>query len=350
MSNEISWYTLDDDNNIDHLTNIRQIKANKALQYCRTRGFPFYEYSKDEKIVELNKIKKSKFKSAIQDGEILQLMHGMGLAWSYFPHHWEVPIGKQKTPFDVFYNDDLLTKSLVSRLRRGGDNNITEIGYITDSQIRKAIRTASGTQSVSNFRPVAAASLYYTYANNGVVWDMSCGFGGRLIGAMASGSVKKYIGTDPSTKTFDGLLKIKEEFSYVPIEIELHKCGSETFIPNCIVDLCFTSPPYFNTEQYSIEETQSYVKFTTPEEWNEGFLRKSIQNCKACLSESGYMILNVANVKSHKTLEPDTIRIAQEEGFYLKETLKLRLSSVTKGGYKFEPVFVFCLESGYSTS
>lgn len=324
-----------------NIEEIRKEKSEIALLYCRNRGVPRYEYANDEKIKEFNKICNSKFKESIVDDHVLQLLHGIGLAWSYFPHHWEIQVGKMKTPLDVFNNDDLLKKALISRMKWGGDTNVKDDGFLTDSQLRKAIRTASGVQAVSNFRPVAAAAIYHKYSGNGVVWDMSCGFGGRLLGALASESVKKYIGTDPSTKTYEGLLNIKCDFSFNPMEIEIHKIGSEDFIPNCLVDLCFTSPPYFNTEEYSNEESQSYKKFTTKEDWNEGFLRKTIKNCMSCLVKNGYMIINIANVKSHKELELDTVKIALEEGFILHETLKLRLSSLNKGGFKYEPIFVF---------
>jgi hypothetical protein len=202
------------------------------------------------------------------------------------------------------------------------------------------LRTYSGVQRVSNFRPSAAAGIYRKYAKNGVVWDMSCGFGGRLIGALASKSVKKYIGTDPSTPTMDGLLRIKNDFCQ-DFEVELHKIGSENFVPSEPVDLCFTSPPYFNTERYTDEPTQSYVAYQTNESWNENFLRKTIQNCSHALKDDGYLLINIANVLTHKTLEQDTVRIAQEEHFKLIDTLKMQLSSITKGGFKYEPIFVF---------
>ena len=319
----------------------RKEKAKLALSYARKKGLPYYKYDYFEKLTQFEKIKKANFKNAIVNGEVLQLLHGIGLAWSYFPHHWGIKVENMKTPVDIFHDDDLLTKALISRMKWGGDTNVKDDGSLSDAQLRKAIRTASGAQAVSNFRPVAAATIYHKYANNGVVWDMSSGFGGRLFGALASGSVKKYIGCDPSTKTYEGLLNIKKEFSHIPMEIEIYKTGSECFVPNCKVDLCFTSPPYFNTEKYSLEESQSYQKFKTIEEWNEGFLRQTIKNCYSCLNKDGFMIINIANVKKHKTLESDTIKIAIEEGFLLLETLKLRLSSITKGGFKYEPIFVF---------
>ena len=39
------------------------------------------------------------------------------------------------------------------------------------------------------------------------------------------------------------------------------------------------------------------------------------------------MGLNVADIKSHKTFEDDTVRIAKEEGFEHTDTYKLQLSS-----------------------
>ena len=310
-----------------------------VFKYFRERGMPYYSYTDEEKLIEFKKIQNSKYKEGIQDGEILQLLHGIGLAWSYFPHHWEVQVMKMKRPIDIYNDDELLKKAIRSRIKWGG--KVLENGYMTDANLRKAIRTASGVQAVSNFRPVAGATIYHRYANNGVVWDMSSGYGGRLFGALAC-DLNKYIGTDPCSLTYEGLKNIKKDFKHLPTEIELHKLGSENFVPNEKVDLCFTSPPYFNTEEYSNEDTQSYKKYSNQESWINGFLRQTVRNCKECLSDKGHMIINIANVRTFKDLEEQTLRVCAEEGFVLKETLKLRLSSI-KGGFKYEPVFVFKL-------
>jgi hypothetical protein len=312
----------------------------KVFTYCRQRGFPHYDLPMEKKLRELNNLKKFDLDSIVQNGIVRQTLHGMGLAWSYFPHHWEIRTRKMKTALDVFNNDELLKKAIASRIKWGTEKIVGENGEISDANYRKALRTYSGVQRVSNFRPSAASGIYRKYAKNGVVWDMSCGFGGRLIGALASGTVKKYIGTDPSTPTMQGLLRIKEDFCQ-DFEVELHQIGSENFVPNEPVDLCFTSPPYFDTERYTDEATQSYVAYDTNESWNENFLRKTIQNCHKALKDNGFMLINIANVVTHKTLEDDTVRIAGEEKFELVEILKMQLSSITKGGFKYEPIFVF---------
>lgn len=311
-----------------------------VLNYCRKRGFPHYQLTLDEKIKELEKLRKFDIGKIIKDGFVNQTLHAMALCWSYFPHHWGIRTRNMKTPLDVWNDDDLLVKAIKSRIKWGG--KVGENGSMTDSNLRKAIRTYSGVQRVSNFRPSAAAAIYQKYCQSGgVVWDMSSGFGGRLVGAIASSKVKKYIGTDPSTPTFVGLSQMAEDFRGL-IDIELTQSGSENYIPSEPVDLCFTSPPYFDTEVYSHDLQQSCISYPNIESWNYHFLRKTIQNCKAALKHNGLLILNVANVASHKTLEIDTVSIAEDEGFKLVDTLKMKLSAINFGKtHKHEPIFIF---------
>ena len=52
--------------------------------------------------------------------------------------------------------------------------------------------------------------------------------------------------------------------------MKIYKQGSECKLPAEIVgnmDFAFSSPPYFNLEKYSDEETQCYVKFSKLNEW-----------------------------------------------------------------------------------
>ena len=162
-----------------------------------------------------------------------------------------------------------------------------------------------------------------------------------LIGFLTS-NCHTYIGTDPSTKTYEGLLELQKELNFYGKKVILHKTGSELFVPETnSLDLCFTSPPYFDTERYSDEETQSYKKYPDDYLWTNCFMRYTIRNCYMGLKDDGKMILNIANTPKHKNIESETIKVAQDEGFELVETLKLALSSVAGKGIKFEPIFVF---------
>ena len=315
------------------------------FDYWRKKGFPHYQVREDEKHSMMRKLRKFDVNTILDEDKIVQTMHGLRMAWTYFPHWVDIRCGNaQRTPMETFMDDEKL-KSVIRKCWRwcstqfAGEEGIDKNKF-RENRFRQSLKIYTGTQAVSNFRPTAAKLIYEKFGGD-TIWDMSCGWGGRLIGFLAS-SRKKYIGTEPSSLTFEGLEKIKKDFFYLKKSVELHKLGSEEFIPDRnSLDLCFTSPPYFDTEKYSDEKTQSYVKYPTKDEWVNGFLRKTIENCYRGLKGGKYMLINIANTPKYKFIEEETQRIAKELGFVQNDTLQLTLSSVMGAGYKYEPIFVF---------
>jgi len=317
------------------------------FNYYRKYGFPHYKIREEEKHLHMKKLKKFDINTIIDGDKIIQTMHCLRLAWSYFPHFWEVRCGNSmRSPMETYLDDDKFTSTIRKcwkwELKHWkGENLNSPNTKFHENRLRQSIKIYTGTQSVSNFRPTAAKLIYEKFGGDGTVWDMSCGWGGRLLGALSSKRIKKYIGTEPSTKTFEGLKQIKKDFSYINTEVELYKLGSEIFRPSEKVDLCFTSPPYFDTEKYSDEETQSYVKYPTEQEWIDGFLFKTIENCYNSLKKNGYLLMNIANTSSGKSIEKATLSITEGFGLHQEKTLQLTLSSVMGAGYKYEPIYVF---------
>ena len=311
------------------------------FNHYRKHGFPHYKIRDDEKHQHMRKIQRFDVNTIFKDNQIIQTMHGLRMAWTYFPHFWEVQCGNaMRTPMETFLDDDKF-KSVIKKCWNWCLHH-TEgvVSTFHENRLRQSLKIYTGTQAVSNFRPTAAKLIYEKFGGD-TIWDMSCGWGGRLIGFLAS-SRPKYIGTEPSSKTFEGLKKIKKDFNYLTKTVELHKLGSEVFKPKKeSLDLCFTSPPYFDTEKYSDEETQSFKKYPTKDEWINGFLRKTIENCYNGLKGNKYMLINIANTPKYKFIEEETIRISKELGFKQEQTIELTLSSVMGAGYKYEPIFVF---------
>jgi hypothetical protein len=292
-----------------------------------------------------------------EEGIVKQDFCAQQLSWSYFPHSLGVVCrafsGKHKgynTVNSVMADERLLRKALkgVLNMAKSANSGFSHVSFAN------RLKISQGTQHVSNFRPSAAKAIYQRYARGKVVWDMSCGFGGRLLGAMAA-PVKKYIGTDPSTKTIEGLKKIREELgSLSTCKIKLYKIGSEDFLHKegtekyiGKVDFCFTSPPYFDTEKYSDEDTQSYKKFPTADSWLNEFVKRTIRNCWKSLHPNGILAFNI-----HAGMEKDFLKLCKKGGFRHLETLQLRLSRMPgRGGrdkeqlYKNEPILVFQKES-----
>jgi hypothetical protein len=135
------------------------------------------------------------------------------------------------------------------------------------------------------------------------------------------------------------------------IGVELHHVGSEDFRPDRnSLDLAASSGPYFRNEQYSDEQTQSYVKFPSREEWLEGYMGTTLANCRRGLKPGGILAVNIANVPSYPRLESDFLSLAKREGWRLRTTVQIEMSQMlgTKGfvagtnkQYKTEPLFVF---------
>ena len=326
---------------INNINNYNKDEVVNALfKQLRDEGFPHYTITPKEKVNHFNKLKNYNHMLLLKDNIITQSMHCLRLCWSYFPHFWSVRCGQSRyTAMDVF-NDDTLLKKTLSKTY---DYCIKyENNKITYNRIRQSLKVYNGVQCVSNFRPTASKIIYELFGGDGVLWDMSSGWGGRLIGALSSDKIKVYIGTEPSSKTYKGLLDIKNDFNYLDKKVIINKIGSEDFLPDKnSLDLCFTSPPYFDTEKYSNEKTQSYIKYNNINSWVDGFLYKTIENCNYGLKNNGYLVLNIANTKSAYNIEDGLFKIAKNLNLKYINSMSLYLSSISGKGAKYEPVYIF---------
>jgi hypothetical protein len=319
-------------------------------EHYRREGFPVYSLKRDEKRQALLDLLVADHTGIIDEkGRIKQSMHGLALAWHYHPLAWTVRCGNRKTPVELF-NDDLLFLRAIERRTKLGN-------AFSDSGLRKILRSFSSTQSVSNFRPSAAAAVYHRLVpeRGGAVWDMSAGFGGRLLGALACDHVDCYVGTDPSTYAIDGLremaaelVPMSEHLGRRTLKVELHQVGSEDFVPERNSLTCaFSSPSYFGWEQYSDEPTQSHRKFPTQREWLHGFVGATLRNCAHGLKKNGILAINIASVAAYPNLATAFVKFAEDKGWRRIETLHLQLSKMAglkhigKGAFKSEPVYVF---------
>ena len=347
--------------------------------YWKNKGFPYYPEEKkwrDNAFQQLMDFKRDTMIDR-QNKIIGQSTHGLSLAWSYMKHSWGIQCGKMRTPMEI-WNDEEHFKKGINKILTGTFFKQKKPHDITESDMRSMLRRYSGTQMVSNFRPTAAAALYDVFVDKdsplegttaGTVWDPSMGYGGRLLGAIASGI--NYIGTDPCIPTYEGLEKIRDVYGHSHKNYTLLRQGSETYDPEEeSLDFVFTSPPYFGWEAYGDEPEQSSIKFNTSDMWKEHFLKQTIKNAFKGLKQGKYLALNVANTKQYKTFEEDTVDLALEVGFKHTDTWWLSLSTQQGGssvstldgdttelkqkqqymgryerpnisGRKFEPTFIF---------
>ena len=207
-----------------------------------------------------------------------------------------------------------------------------------------------GRYMASQFKPIGAKALYDFFDAKKVL-DFSAGWGDRLVGFLAS-NAESYIGIDPNTKLHEPYQQIvnfcntdkKTKFICSPAE--------DTDLSDVKVDFIFTSPPYFNTEKYSDEDTQSWKRYTSINGWLDGFLYPTLKKCWDCLEDGGRIAINITDVlEGNKYLgvcQPmieymESIGATYEGviGYRIKKRPGKHQGSVG-GDVHCEPVFIWC--------
>lgn len=233
------------------------------------------------------------------------------------------------SPDEVLQSDELLEQAY-EKIDRKSDYYNAESDY--KNFINFITNEAQMVSKVAIFSPNLSRKIYEKYCPKWFanVHDASSGWGNRCQGAMTSKYEYNYYGTDPNS----GLHKCYEEQAdFIRETLGTHNktdfrcCGSEEFIPEWegIMDISFTSPPYFNTEKYSNELTQSAAKCANYYSWRDDFMRPTIKNVYRYLKPGAYYLLNLKNLTSSFGSFPalnDWAIVAQEEGFIL-ETVEI---------------------------
>ena len=156
----------------------------------------------------------------------------------------------------------------------------------------------------SQFKPNVAKVLYdYVRAKN--VLDISAGCGDRLCGFYASEYGEHYVGIDPRKENHPIYKKQAEFYEKNNGFFETEKKSTFYESPaedldlsmyNEYFDIVFSSPPYFNVERYSYDDTQSWIRYKTIDDWNRNFLHKTISNVWPTIKKGGYLAVNIADV------------------------------------------------------
>jgi hypothetical protein len=281
----------------------------------------------------------------------LKFNQGLSLCRFLFPNLMHVECAKDKrTPYRKFYDDHMLKRAILFCFKHKNVKN-----PVLPSAIKDGIEMLGGGVA-TNFKPMNAKALYEKFVpENGIIYDYSCGYGGRMLGALSSKNNYTYIGVEPNTNTYENLIKLGnyiEETTGRRNSFEIHKIGSEDFRieQNNSIDFAFSSPPYFNLEHYSDEETQSYIKYPSLDLWFEGYVRPTIHNIYHMLKKNCFYAVNIADFNIGKIrvkFVNEWIRISEEEGFtYIKE-IPMKLQNRRGIGHgenvrgKKEGIFIF---------
>lgn len=314
----------------------------QVIQEIRTINvFPVFYFNEDGISQEIQDM--INHTAYFMDDELVtQLRYGLLLLDFLFPNlHDATTCNVSKSMKERFFNDDTLKYCLKKFF----------IQYDTISNLRTTFFSVSRYffDTPINFSPIRAKAIYERFCPpGGLVYDYSCGYGGRMLGCLSSKNNFTYIGTDPNSETYKNLKILGQ---YIEKETgrtksyQIYNLPSQDFIlKNNSVDFCFSCPPYFNKEIYCNEETQSINTFPNYYDWLEGYVRVTIRNCYKALKTNGIFAFDVGNyfLNGKKiNLTEDWKRIAEEEGFYFKQAFKIGSRFRKKETEDTEQILVF---------
>lgn len=155
----------------------------------------------------------------------------------------------------------------------------------------------TGQYSCSQFKPLIAKSIYDSFKAKKVL-DFSAGWGDRLVGFMAS-NAESYVGIDPNTKLHEPYQQIIKYCDDKTKKVSTYCSPAELFDFSTVeYDFVFTSPPYFDLERYSDEDTQSWKQYKDFDIWLENFLFLTLTNLWKNLKQGGRVIVNISDIYS----------------------------------------------------
>lgn len=181
------------------------------------------------------------------------------------------------------------------------------------------------------------------YTNPGdLYYDPCCGWGMRMLVSAEKGV--KYIGNDVNMDLIAKLNEFGKDINTIKdFKYAIIPQGSEIYLPHLEnkVDFVFTSPPYFNLEQYGGEQLTKKLDYA---EWLRNFIVPLLQNCKKYIKEDKYILINIKDITGYP-IYTDTKKLGIALGLELVQERDLKQTNrthmVTKHGDSSEKIMVF---------
>jgi SAM-dependent methyltransferase len=321
----------------------REQWIDRAVSYWRKAGFPYTHLAPDEVVREFSLLQRTATTAAFARGRMRTATTGLRLANSFHPQMWHVRSQQHRfAPIDYFNNDNCLRELLRRAIRFWPNRRCWNAQCV-----RSLFRTYSSGR-VANFRPLVARTIIDRFSMPGNnVLDFCAGFGGRLLGSLTLN--RHYIGVDASHLQVKGSKNMLKALSKISVgTAEVHHASAEDFLPTlsaASTDLVFSSPPFFDTELYSVDPKQSTQRYPNYRDWAHLFLRVVISEAHRVIRPSGFFVINVADNRRFP-LRQDTLRFAIPlfgTPRMIRMTMHSRPLQRSNGSqaFRWEPLFVF---------
>lgn len=171
------------------------------------------------------------------------------------------------------------------------------LGDLLYSMIQVGIQ---GSVYINEFPPHVARDIYreFKLGKSSRILDPCAGWGGRMIGASVVSN--HYDGVEPATNTNAGLRVLGARLTELTSTFNprvICKPFEDVKLPRNAYDFALTSPPYYDTEIYSDEDTNSLNRYQTFETWVAGFYKPFITKTIDALKPGASFVLNIGDRK-----------------------------------------------------
>ncbi|KCV72568.1 hypothetical protein H696_00159 [Fonticula alba] len=210
------------------------------------------------------------------------------------------------------------------------------------------------------YRCVSIAVQFYKQFKATRILDISAGWGDRMIAALACApTVRTYVACDPNRTLIEGHSLIRQSFSryleekppqdqepgqFAPHAADFRvvygpfESSDLKLAPGQRFDLAFSSPPYFNFEKYTFDQTQSWVKHgSSSDSWLVRFLLRSYSRCWSLLEDGGHLAIYIQDVSDEPICEPMSMFVLA----HLPNSSARGVYSILGGVGKSRPVWVW---------
>lgn len=209
-----------------------------------------------------------------------QFAPGIKLCKHFCDNFWEIE-DRRGVSFASAWND----YGVMDSVREWGLRSMSKLWL---SWVRRAVYMRAGLPNSSFYRPHLAKQVILLHgAEAGTLVDPCIGWGGRMLGTVASGW--DYVGYDADERMVNNARAMADFVGATP---------SLTYAPAEYADfpqadVILTSPPYFDLERYSNDQDQSYNKYPQFDLWRDSWLIPLIRKGIESLSDGGLSAWNV---------------------------------------------------------
>jgi hypothetical protein len=241
----------------------------------------------------------------------------------WFSHRYDVKAGKSPmTP-----NESLASEEAIA----GAVRVAAEQGQMPlRAAVLSVLLIYRGRQCARQFPIDVARDIYRQYSvEHARVLDPCAGWGGRMLGWLCSLQAGNYVGFDASAQTLASFERMIGDLNIRNAYMR-HSAFEDVTLEPASFDFAFTSPPFFDVEQYSQDSEQSFNRYKTYDAWRDGFLEPLVCKTLEALKPGCAFVLNVSDAGKH-AIADDAIRIAMGAGALIETRSKVDVGGSSKG-------------------